>query len=202
MPPSTPPLPTRSVPTPLPREIADDHSLDHAPPGLRSRELLPRHAPRRRAGHDAADRPGAADDHGGGGHRRPDRTDHRFGHDHGAAAGLRRAHHDDAGRAHLAARDPAARLLPRTVGFSGAFLIIIMLPLMARYGADVAPRLKEILSIGWVFLLQEIGNVGTVVLGLPIALLLGLRRHAIGSALGLGREGELAYISEKYTLNS
>src|SRR5699024_8224067 len=53
---------------------------------------------------------------------------------------------------------------PRTVGFSGAFLIIIMLPLMARYGADVAPRLKEILSIGWVFLLQEVGNVGTVVL--------------------------------------
>lgn len=91
---------------------------------------------------------------------------------------------------------------PRTIGFSGAFLIVIMLPLMARYGADVAPRLQEILSIGWVFLLQELGNLGTVVLGLPVALLLGLRRHAIGSTLGLGREGELAYISEKYTLNS
>ncbi|WP_198025349.1 DUF3100 domain-containing protein [Brachybacterium phenoliresistens] len=90
----------------------------------------------------------------------------------------------------------------RNVGFSGAFLIIIMLPLMARYGADVAPRLGEIVSIGWVFLLQELGNLGTVLLGLPIALLLGLRRHAIGSTLGLGREGELAYISEKYSLNS
>src|SRR5699024_2361646 len=33
-------------------------------------------------------------------------------------------------------------------------------------------------------------------------LLLGLRRHAIGSTLGRGRDGELAYISEKYTLNS
>lgn len=91
---------------------------------------------------------------------------------------------------------------PRNVGFSGAFLIVIMLPLMARYGADVAPRLAEIVSIGWVFLLQELGNLGTVLLGLPVALLLGLRRHAIGSTLGLGREGELAYISEKYTLNS
>lgn len=90
----------------------------------------------------------------------------------------------------------------RNVGFSGAFLIIIMLPLMARYGADVAPRLGEIVSIGWVFLLQELGNLGTVVIGLPVALLLGLRRHAIGSTLGLGREGELAYITEKYTLNS
>lgn len=86
--------------------------------------------------------------------------------------------------------------------FAGKYLIIIMLPLMAKYGADVAPRLKEILSIGWIFLIQEIGNLGTVVLGLPIAILIGLRREAIGSTLGLGREGELAYISEKYTLNS
>lgn len=90
----------------------------------------------------------------------------------------------------------------RNVAFSGRFLIIIMLPLMARYGADVAPRLGEIISVGWVFLFQELGNLGTVILGLPVALLLGLRRHAIGSTLGLGREGELAYISEKYTLDS
>lgn len=90
----------------------------------------------------------------------------------------------------------------QNITFSSSFLIIIMLPLMARYGADVAPQLGEILSIGWVFLLQELGNVGTVFLGLPIALALGLRRHALGSTLGLGREGELAYISEKYTLDS
>jgi hypothetical protein len=62
--------------------------------------------------------------------------------------------------------------------------------------------LKEILSVGWVFLFQELGNVGTVLIGLPVALMLGLRREAIGATLGLGREGELAYISEKYTLDS
>lgn len=88
------------------------------------------------------------------------------------------------------------------VGFSSKYLIFIMLPLMARYGADVAPKLEEILQVGWVFLVQEIGNLGTVLLGLPIAILLGLRREAIGATLGLGREGELAYISEKYTLDS
>ena len=88
------------------------------------------------------------------------------------------------------------------VSFAGKYLIIIMLPLMAKYGADVAPRLKEILSIGWIFLIQELGNVGTVLIGLPIAILIGLKREAIGYNLGLCREGELAYISEKYTLNS
>lgn len=88
------------------------------------------------------------------------------------------------------------------VDFAGKYLIIIMLPLMAKYGADVAPKLQEILSIGWVFLIQELGNLGTVIIGLPVALMLGLRREAIGSTLGIGREGELAYISEKYTLDS
>ncbi|QXE01523.1 DUF3100 domain-containing protein [Terribacillus sp. DMT04] len=88
------------------------------------------------------------------------------------------------------------------VQFSSKYLIFIMLPLMARYGADVAPQLREIFSVGWVFIAQELGNLGTVLLGLPIALLIGLRREAIGATLGLGREGELAYISEKYTLES
>lgn len=91
---------------------------------------------------------------------------------------------------------------PENVKFASKNLIFIMLPLMARYGADVAPHLQEILKLGWIFLCQELGNLGTVVLGLPVALFLGLRREAIGSTLGLGREGELAYITEKYTLDS
>ncbi|MGX7349063.1 DUF3100 domain-containing protein [Dolosicoccus paucivorans] len=88
------------------------------------------------------------------------------------------------------------------VKFAANSLMFVMLPLMAYYGADVAPKLREIFQVGWVFILQEFGNVGTVLLGLPIALLLGLKRSSIGATLGLGREGELAYISEKYTLNS
>lgn len=88
------------------------------------------------------------------------------------------------------------------IEFSGKYLIFIMLPLMARYGADVAPQIREILQIGWVFIFQEFGNLGTVIFGLPIAIMIGLRREAIGATLGIGREGELAYISEKYTLDS
>lgn len=88
------------------------------------------------------------------------------------------------------------------VHFAGKYLLFIMLPLMARYGADVAPQIRDILEVGWVFLIQEFGNLGTVLIGLPIAIALGLRREAIGATLGIGREGELAYISEKYTLES
>ncbi|WP_087974130.1 DUF3100 domain-containing protein [Oceanobacillus rekensis] len=88
------------------------------------------------------------------------------------------------------------------VDFASKYLIFIMLPLMARYGADVAPQIGEIIQVGWVFIIQELGNLGTVLIGLPLAIMLGLRREAIGATLGIGREGELAYISEKYTLES
>lgn len=88
------------------------------------------------------------------------------------------------------------------IKFCSNYLIIIMLPLIARYGADVAPKLKEILNLGWVFVLQELGHLGTILLGLPVALLLRLKREAIGATLGIGREGELAYITEAYTLDS
>ena len=88
------------------------------------------------------------------------------------------------------------------VQFASKNLLFIMLPLMAYYGASVAPQITEILSVGWVFLFQEIGNLGTILFALPIALMLGLKRTAIGATLGLSREGELAYITEKYTLES
>lgn len=88
------------------------------------------------------------------------------------------------------------------VAFAGRNLILIMLPLMARYGVSVAPQLGNIFARGPIFLAQELGNVGTVLIGLPIAIAIGLKREAIGVTLGLGREGELAYISEKYTLDS
>ncbi len=90
----------------------------------------------------------------------------------------------------------------KNIHFASTYLILIMLPLMARYGADVAPQIRDILQVGWVFVIQELGNLGTVFIGLPVAILLGLRREAIGATLGIGREGELAYISEKYTLES
>lgn len=88
----------------------------------------------------------------------------------------------------------------KNVSFAGANMIFIMLPLMARYGADVAPQIQEIIKVGWVFFIQCVGNIGTVIIGLPIALALGLGRQSIGATLGIGREGELAYISEKFGL--
>jgi hypothetical protein len=88
------------------------------------------------------------------------------------------------------------------IEFCGKYILLVMLPLMARYGAFIGPHINEILNVFLGFVLQEFGAIGTVLFGLPIALFLGLRREARGATLGIGREGELAFISEMFTLNS
>ena len=50
---------------------------------------------------------------------------------------------------------------------------------------------------------QEFGHAfGTLALGLPLALLLGIKREAVGVTFSVGREGNLAIIGEKYGMAS
>ena len=59
-----------------------------------------------------------------------------------------------------------------------------------------------ILKASPALLLQEFGNLGTVILGVPIAVLLGLKREAIGGAHSISREPNVAIVAERYGLNS
>jgi len=55
---------------------------------------------------------------------------------------------------------------------------------------------------GPAFILQEFGNLGTILIGLPVALMLGLRREAIGATVSICREPTLGIIAERYGINS
>ena len=50
--------------------------------------------------------------------------------------------------------------------------------------------------------LQEFGNLGTVLLGVPLAVYLGLKRETIGAAHSIAREPNVALIGEKFGLDS
>ena len=55
---------------------------------------------------------------------------------------------------------------------------------------------------GWALVFQEFGHFfGTMAVGLPLALLLGIKREAIGATFG-GPEPSLAIIGERYGMNS
>ena len=66
---------------------------------------------------------------------------------------------------------------------------ITLMLLMARYGTLVGPTLPKILAASPALILQEFGNVGTVIIGVPIAVYLGLKRETIGAAHSIAQIG-------------
>lgn len=85
---------------------------------------------------------------------------------------------------------------------AGSLTSLTLMLLMARYGANIGPTLPDIIQASPALILQEFGNVGTVFLGLPIAIWLGLKREAIGAAHSIAREPNVALIGERYGLDS
>ena len=81
-------------------------------------------------------------------------------------------------------------------------LIIALMPLGVKYGTLVGPAIPMIIKAGPAFILQEFGNLGTIFLALPIALLLGLKREAVGATVSICREPTLGIISEYYGIDS
>lgn len=74
--------------------------------------------------------------------------------------------------------------------------------LIAKFGAVAGPQIMEVIKAGPALILQEFGNLGTILIGLPIALFLGLKRESIGMAHSIAREPNVALISEKYGISS
>lgn len=79
---------------------------------------------------------------------------------------------------------------------------ITLMLLMARYGTLVGPTLPKILAASPALILQEFGNLGTVFIGVPVAIYLGLKRETIGAAHSIAREPNVALIGERYGLDS
>lgn len=70
--------------------------------------------------------------------------------------------------------------------------------LIAKLGVSSGAAIEEVLQAGAAVTLQNLGGGFSFILGLPIAMLLGLRREAIGMTFGVSREANLTLVSEKY----
>jgi hypothetical protein len=88
------------------------------------------------------------------------------------------------------------------VELAGAIVMISLLPLGVKYGTLVGPVVEKIVKAGPAFVLQEFGNLCTIIVALPIALLLGLRREAVGASVSICREPTLGVIGERYGISS
>ena len=86
---------------------------------------------------------------------------------------------------------------------ASAALQFALLLFIGKLGLLVGGSLPKILTAGWALVFQEFGHFfGTAFVGLPIALLLGIKREAIGATFSVGREPSLAIIGERYGMSS
>ncbi|WP_028219663.1 DUF3100 domain-containing protein [Paraburkholderia oxyphila] len=95
------------------------------------------------------------------------------------------------------------RLDIKTQLLAAAVLQPALLLFVSKLGLMVGSALPKLAASGWALAFQELGHfVGTILLGLPLALLLGIKREAIGATFSVGREPSLAIIGEKYGMDS
>ncbi len=88
------------------------------------------------------------------------------------------------------------------IELAGIMVMISLLPLGVKYGTLVGPNIVKIIQAGPAFLLQELGNLGTIFIALPIAMAIGMKREAVGAAVSICREPTLGVIGERYGMNS
>lgn len=80
---------------------------------------------------------------------------------------------------------------------SGLVLVAIG-PFIAKLGITAGGNIMKVISAGPALFLQELGNLGTIFLALPIAILLGLKRESIGACHSINRETSLALVNDVY----
>ena len=86
----------------------------------------------------------------------------------------------------------------KEVKAASKLMIVAICPFIAKLGINAGASIEVILSAGPALILQEIGNLGTIFLAMPFALLLGLKREAIGATHSINRESNLALITDMF----
>ncbi len=91
----------------------------------------------------------------------------------------------------------------REIQAATPFIVVAIMPFIAKFGTLVGPSMQTIIESGPALLLQELGNLGTIFIAFPVAvLLLKMGREAIGAAHSIAREPNVAIISDRYGLNT
>lgn len=96
-----------------------------------------------------------------------------------------------------------ARLFKKEEVKAASGLVLVTIgPFIAKLGISAGENIQAMFSAGPALFLREIGNLTPIIVALPVALLLGLRREAIGACHSLNREVNLALINDVYGADS
>ena len=93
---------------------------------------------------------------------------------------------------------PAKFLKEKQSNTASSLISIGITLLIAKISITSGVGINDIIMAGPALILQNFGNLGTIVFALPVALLLGFKRECIGMTHSVGREPNVALISERY----
>ncbi|WP_309080565.1 DUF3100 domain-containing protein [Zhihengliuella sp.] len=85
---------------------------------------------------------------------------------------------------------------------ASAAMQVGVLLLVTRLAFLVGENISVLLQAGPALIIQEIGNLFTIVVAMPIAVLLGMGRASIGATFSIAREGAFAMTGERYGVDS
>ncbi|MBZ6527357.1 DUF3100 domain-containing protein [Aerococcaceae bacterium DSM 111021] len=74
--------------------------------------------------------------------------------------------------------------------------------LIAKLGVSSGAAIEEVMQAGIAVTLQNLGEGFSFLIGLPLAIVFGMKRESIGMTFGVSREANVALISEKYGAES
>jgi len=99
---------------------------------------------------------------------------------------------------------PLRRMIGDGAGQRAARLVSpAVMPLIVVLTAGIGAQMDALIEAGPALLAQELGNLGTMLLSMPLAVLgFKMGREAIGATFSIAREGGLAFIFDKYGPNT
>lgn len=97
---------------------------------------------------------------------------------------------------------PITWIGPDKVEKASQFVVIGISLFIAKVAVTSGSVLNEVIKAGPALILQEFGNLATMTLALPVALLLGFKRETIGMTHSIAREPNVGLIASMYGLDS
>ena len=86
----------------------------------------------------------------------------------------------------------------REVKAASKLVIVAICPFIAKLGISAGASLDTVISAGPALFSHAFGDILTILVSLPVALALGLKREAVGAASSINRETNLAVTTDVY----
>ena len=97
----------------------------------------------------------------------------------------------------------AKKIKRETMETASPYISISVFFLISKCACSIGPSWATIVKAGAALILQEFGNLGTILLAMPVAMLVfKMGRVAVGACFSISREPSIAIVADKYGLDS